>query len=154
MAAGFIRAFDRLFNIIFFKLAGSLLLWRAVNVIVASFLTQGRWTGTPLRRLRRSQDPDQRPSPLIEYRSVRVVLLCSYKRLVAAEDFLSALFEATDLDGPAELPQAGMTSTSGEGGGAESGTNQCPSEFPSLELVVPFWKCSIPSTRPTWRGLS
>lgn len=90
----------------------------AVNVIVASFPTQGQWTGTPQRRLRRAQDPDRRPSPLIEYRSVRGVLLRSYKRRVAAEDFLSASFEGTDLDGPPELPQAGMTSMSGEGGGA------------------------------------
>lgn len=92
-------------------------------MIVASFLTQGQWTRTPQRRLRRSQDPDQRPSPLIEYRSVRRVLLPSYKRHVAAEDFLSASFEGTDLDGPPEYPQAGMTSTSGEGGRTKSGTN-------------------------------
>lgn len=77
------------------------------------------------------------------------VLLRSYKRRVAAEDFLSASFEGTDLDGPPELPQAGMTSMSGEGGGRlKSGTNQRPAELSSLELVVPFWKCW------TWRGLS
>lgn len=131
----------------FFLLPGSLLSWRAVNVIVASFLTQGQWTRTPQRRLRRSQDPDQRPSPLIEYRSVRCVLLRSYKRRVA-EDFLSASFEGTDLDGPPELPQAGMTSTSGEGGARNLGQTSVLPSSPLLNWWCHFGSVPLVSNPP------